>query len=276
MSDLNPHYFGRGRLHFCAPLTADGLVDQAAAAWAGSNWPQVLPTSPDRPFVMPPARFLGNVRAFNLAPVVRELNVPEWDPEDDVVDQVGGSITLLAQGARNMSDALRAQVRQSAGVAMIERAFTAGASVAAESLLATTETIDLQQPIEVLPSWTTWERGIHWEPSPMGIRLLRGFAGPGGSSIQLKYFSEGEAYWLEAFERRSVTVGLVYDGVNRHDMTPVRVDGYRARIKPGEDFSVISEATGEVRISFRLAPIQPTGWPRPRWYRLMRGRASHG
>lgn len=278
MSDLHPHYFGRGRLHFCAPLTDDGLVDQAAAAGWGSNWPNVLATGPAAPLRMPPGRFLGNVRSYSLQPLTRELNVPEWDDDSAVVDGVAGSITMLAQGARSLADAMRAVVRQSPGVQRTETFYTSGAAVPAEAILPTTEVIDVRQAVQILPSWpeARWVEGVHWERDPTGVRLLRGFAGPEGSTVEVKYFSEGEAFWLEAFERPRVTVGLIYAGVNRHDMTPVRVDGYRARISPGEDFQVISEATGEVRISFRLAGIQPAGWTRPRWYRRMHGRASHG
>lgn len=270
-----PHYFGRGRLHFGAPLNAVGAVDASDDASWGANWPAVAPALGGM-LVMSPGRFVGNARSLTLTPVIERLNVPAYDSGDsDVVQEINGSIVLMAHGARNLGDLMRSLPHQSAGNTRVDRVSTGAASLDAESMLFTAEVIDLTQPVTVTPSWTDWDEGVHWERSALGVRLLQGMSGPAGSHVDVQYVTEGDAYWLEAFERSRVTVGIVFAGVNLFDGKPARVDCYRAEIRPDEDFEVISQAAGEIRLSFRLQPVRPFAPKRPRWFRIMRGSTAH-
>ncbi|WP_422096992.1 hypothetical protein [Variovorax sp.] len=275
----NPHYFGRGRLHFGAPLSSAGLVDVGDDATWGTNWPDQADAALLSGGLLrtPPGRFAGNAKALTLTPTLEQLNVPDLGETDDsdIIQDVMGSIVLLAHGARNLADVLRAAARQSTGAARTDTVATGGASLDAQSMLFTAEVIDTTLAVAVTPSWTTWQEDVHWQRDPMGVRLLQGVSGPAGSSVQIEYFTEGEAYWLEAFERPRVHMSIVYAGVNLADRTPVRVDCYRAQIRPAEDFAVISESTGEIRISFRLQPVRPPALARPRWFRVMRGNTAH-
>jgi len=276
-----PHYFGRGRVHFTAPLSSTGAVDTSADASWGSNWPAAPALPSSGILTMPPGRFIGNSKTLTLTPQVQELNVPDYTADGNgedayLIEGVAGNLVVLAHGARNLADALYTLVRQSAGAALQETLYVADAQVPQGAMLFSREVLDVQQPVSVVPSWGAWAEGIHWERDPLGIRVLQGFAAPANATISLGYTSEGEAYWVEAFQRPRVTLGLVFAGVNRHTNAPTRVDCYRAVIKPMEDFQVIREATGEIRFSFRLRPVRPPMQSSPKWFRLMNGRAAHG
>lgn len=267
-------------MHFCAPLASDGAIDATEAAGWGANWP-TTPALVNNVLQMPPGRFVGNVRELSITSQFDELNVPDYtdrgEGEDaDVIQAVTGTIALYGHCAGNLADYLRGVARQSTGAVRAETIHTGGASLPADTLLPSGEIIDTGKAIAVTPSWADWAEGIQWVREATGIRLLQGVAGPAGSSITLSYTTEGEAYWVEAFERPRVHIGLVYAGVNKFDGTPARVDCYRAQLRPQEDFAVINSAAGELRLSFRLQPVRPVAQPRARWFRMMRGRQANG
>lgn len=273
--DRNPHYFGRGRAHFGAPLTYTGQVNATAygAGW-GSNWSNF--PAPAGVLRMPPGRFLGNAKDMVLRPLVEAANVPQQAAPDhpgaaDIVQGVEGSITLYGHGARNLVDALRGALTEQVGGARTQAVATSGASIQADSMLFTDTAIDLTQPVTVAPTWATWQEGVHWVAEPFGIRLLQGFAGPIGSSIVLAYRADGGTAQVEALAQPVVEACLVYVGVNRHDDKPVRCDAYRVRLELTEGLGLITEATGEIRLALQLHPVLPPGADRLRWYRIFRG-----
>lgn len=273
--DRNPHYFGRGRVHFGAPLTYTGQVNATAygARW-GANWPAFPP--PAGVLRMPPGRFLGNAKDMVLRPVTEPANVPQWAaPEHpsagDIVQGVEGTLTLYGHGASNLVDVLRGSLTQHVGGARTQSVATGGASVEADAMLFTDTAIDLTQPVTVAPSWATWTEGVHFIPEAFGIRLLKGFAGPVNSSIEIAYTADGGGAEVEALAQPVVETSMVYVGVNRHDSKAVRCDAYRVRLQLLEGVGMITEATGEIRLALELQPVLPAGAERLRWYRIFRG-----
>jgi hypothetical protein len=278
--DRNPCYFGRGRVHFGAPLTYAGEVNATAygAGW-GANWGDF--PAPAGTLRMPPGRFMGNAKDLMLRPLLDAANVPQWAAPDhqgagDIVQGVEGTLTLYGHGARNLVDVLRGALAQQTGGAHTQTVATSGASIEADAMLFTDTAIDLTQPVTVAPTWATWTEGVHWVAGPFGIRLLQGFAGPVGSSIMLAYTTDGGGSVIEALAQPVVETSLVYVGVNRHDEKPVRCDAYRVRMNLTEGVGFITEATGELRLALQLQPVLPAGAERLRWHRIFQGDTPNG
>lgn len=267
----NPHYFGRGRVHFTAPLRPDGAVNtQAYGGRWGDNWAS-LPATPGV-LRLPPGRFVGNARGLTVLPQVERANVSDWDTRDSVIVQgVEATLTLYGHGAQNLADALHALRTQVAGSPLTEQFATSRASVEAGSMIFTRHLADLEQPFTVTPSWTTWTEGVHWEREAFGLRLLAGFSGPVGSTLAVSYTPEGGADTLEVLGNTGIELGLVYAGVNRADGAPVRLDCYRATPLLGDGMQAISEAAGTVALKFNLRPVLPAPAGPARWCRLLRG-----
>lgn len=267
----NPCYFGRGKVHFTAPLRPDGAVNmQAYGGRWGDNWASV----PATPGVLrlPPGRFVGNARGLTVLPQVERANVSDWDTRDNVIVQgVEASLTLYGHGAQNLADALHALRTQVAGSPLTEQFATSRASVEAGSMIFTRHLVDLAQPFSVTPSWTVWTEGVHWEREAFGVRLLSGFSGPVGSTLAVGYTPEGGADTLEALGSTGIELGLVYAGVNRATGQPVRLDCYRAQPLLSEGVQAISETAGAVTLKFNLRPVRPSTATRASWYRVLRG-----
>lgn len=278
--DRNPCYFGRGRVHFGAPLTYTGEVNTTAygAGW-GSNWSDF--PAPAGVLRMPPGRFLGNAKDMVLRPVTEPANVPQQaDPGHagaaDIVQGVEGGLTLYGHGARNLVDALRGLLTEHVGGARVQRVATSGAIIEADAMLFTDAPIDLTKTVTVTPTWTAWQKNVHWTAEPFGIRLLQGFAGPVDSSIRIGYTADGGGSIVEALAQPVVETSLVYVGVNRHDDKPVRCDAYRVRLQLTEGMGLITDATGEIRLALQLHPVLPAGANRLRWYRIFQGDTPNG
>jgi len=270
----NPHYFGRGKVHFTAPLRADGSVNLTAygARW-GDNW-AVLPNPPGV-LRMPPGRFVGNARGLVITPETTRLNTSAWDSRPNIiVNNVTAALSLYGHGAQNLADALHASRGQVASSTISEQFACSRAGVEAGSMIFVRHTVDVRQPVTVSPSWATWTEGVEFQREPFGVRMLQGWSGPVGATLAIAYVPEGSADSLEALQTPGLELGLVYTGINRADGAPVRMDCYRAQPQLDGGISPISEQAGAVNLKFVLKPVQPTPATAPRWYRVLRGNYS--
>lgn len=269
----NPAFFGRGAVHFTAPLRPDGGVNTTAysARW-GDNW-DAMPPVPAGVLRMPPGRFVGNARGLVITPDVTRLATSAWDARSNlVVNSVSAAVSLYGHGAQNLADALHARRTQVAGAAISEPFGCSRASVEAGAMFFVRHTVDLNQPVTVSPSWAAWTEGVEWEREAFGIRLRQGFSGPVGASLTIGYVPEGSAESLEAFQVPQLELGLVYVGLNRADNGPVRLDCYRAQPVLDGGMTPISEQVGEVTLKFNLRPVLPASSGQSvRWYRMARG-----
>ena len=267
----NPHYYGRGRVQFTAPLKVDGTVNPLGygARW-GNNW-SALPATPGD-LLMPPGRFVGNAKGLEILPQVERANVSAWDAGSSLIVQgVEASLTLHGHGAQNLADALHAVRSQAVASARTDRFATGRASVEAGSMIFTRHLVDMDLPVTVAPSWADWTEGVEWVREAFGVRLLCGFSSPVGSTLAVSYTPEGGAESLEALTSTGIELGLVYTGTNRADGSAVRLDCYRATPLLNDALRPISESAGAVTLKFQLKPVLALPDTRPRWYRVLRG-----
>ncbi len=267
LEEHNPHYLGRGEVHFTAPLLPGGGVNMAAygARW-GANWP-----AQSSELRLPPGRFVGNARALTITPSVRRLRTSPWDTRDNlVVDAVTASLVLHGHGVRNLADALHAARTRPDSHQASQTIYTGRASVEAGCMLFTRHLIDLGQPVVVEPSWAEWQEDVHWRRTPHGILVLMGFSGPIGSQIQIRYAPEGSVESLDALTAPGIELGISYAGTNVVDGKPVRLDAWRCRPVLDGGFSPLNESINTITLNFTIQPVRPsadvTGW-----YRVLRG-----
>jgi hypothetical protein len=273
----NPHYYGRGKLHVGAPLRADGTQAvegseplQAGAAPSGGSEPREAGSV--GALLLPPGRFVGNAHAFSVVPTATRLATSAWDSRDNtIVQSVEATVTLYGHGGANLALALQALRSRPASWPVTEHHAVSRASMEAGSMVFVRSLIDVQQPVTVTPSWTTWTEGVEWAREAFGIRLLCGFAGPVGGTIDIRYTPEGGAEALETFGADGAELGIVYTGVNQADNCPVRLDVYRAAPVLDGGVQPISESAGTLTLKFALRPVRTLPDNKPAWFRLLRG-----
>ena len=266
----HPGYFGRGKVQFTAPLQVDGTVNPRGYGlrW-GDNW-SALPATPGE-LRMPPGRFVGNAKGLELLPQVERANVSGWNTNSSLIVQgVEASLTLYGHGAQNLADALHGLRSQAVAAPRSELVATGRASIEAGSMIFTRYLVDADQPLVVSATWMAWAEGVHWTREAFGIRLLRGFSGPAGSSVSVTYTPEGAgAESIEALMAEPQELGIVYAGVNSADGSAVRLDCYRATPLLGDPLRPISEDAGTVTLKFQLKPVLALPDMRSRWYRAL-------
>ena len=267
----NPHYLGRGAVHFTAPLLPCGGVNMSAygARW-GTNWPEscVLPGELN----LPPGRFVGNARTLGITPSVRRLVTSPWDTRSNlIVDGISASLVLHGHGAQSLADALHSVRSQPGSTQRAETIPTGRASIETGCMLFTRHLVDLQQPVQVKPSWTDWQEGAHWERSAHGIQIRVGFSGPVGSSIQIRYTPEGSVDNLDAMAAPGTEFGLSYAGINRIDGKPMRIDIWRCRPVLDGGLSPLTESFGSITLNLSILPVHATATAKTSWYRVQRG-----
>lgn len=266
-------YFGRGRVYFTQPLTANGGVSNVEYnGRAGTNWPDAA--APQAALRMPPGRFVGNARGLIIAPRVQPLDVPDYadgDHPDYIVQGVDISLEMLRAGAANLADAFPGSRSVIAGRQVVETIAASQASVRTDDMLYVSTAIDLTKPVTVQPSWADWNAGADYELEAYGVRMLHGYAGPFGASITITYTMEGGADEMEGLSIRSRSVGIVYVGVNLVTMRPARADLYRVDLQPAERWEPISQQMAVLSMSGTLRPVRGATRGRPRWFRTMNG-----
>lgn len=245
----NPAYFGRGRVHFGAPMR---------------------PTEPAGVDVLAPGRFVGNARTLSVEPSYSVLDTLAWDTRSNLVLQgMTARVELYGHGGENLSAALNGVRIQSVGAPHVEALQVGRLTLPADSMLYARRMIDLTRPVHVTPSWGSWSEGVHWERTPFGIRLLAGFSGPVSGSITLAYTSAGGAEQIDAATIQAGELSIVYTGVNRADGSAVRVDCYRCRPASDGAMAVVSEAAGIIALSLNILPVRVVPGL-TRWYRSTR------
>lgn len=272
----NAYYFGRGRVYLTPPLTAAGGVSNTGyGGRAGTNW-GTIPLRPGS-VRMPPGRFAGNVSAFGLAIQADPLQVPDFltTEENDfapyIVRSVDIGMSMFIHSAANLADHLAGLRTSAVGHDVTETIAASQATVAAGGMLYVDHAVDLTRPVTVTPSWTTWTAGVDYEPEEYGLRMLHGYAGPVGATIQVQYTKEGGASEIEALQLPRLECGLVYVGVNLLTGRPARVDCYRVALKPAEAFAPLNEQINKLPIAGALKAVRPSGTSRARWFRIMNG-----
>jgi len=245
----NPHYYGRGRVHFGAPM---------------------LPYAADGVDLLPPGRFVGNVRTFTITPDLEPVRTLAWDTRSNLVlRSITARLELYGHGGDNLAMALAGTHVQAVGTAQRDVIRIDRVSLPAESMLFTSAFMDVNWPVEVRPSWTDWSEGTHWERAACGIRLMQGASGPSGGTIEIRYTSVGGALHVEGSSTHACEISIGYVGINRTDQAQVRVDCYRCRPALDGEISVISSEVGILAISLNILPVQ-TAPGVTRWYRSMR------
>ncbi|WP_343590119.1 hypothetical protein [Paracidovorax wautersii] len=267
----NPHFLGRGEVHFSAPLLPSGSVNMAGygARW-GTNWPaNGVPSSGLR---LPPGRPVGNARSLALQPAVRRLATSAWDTRPNlVVDAVEATVQLYGHGAANLADALHATRTQASSQTTTDTIHTGRANLEAGCTLFTRHLVDTLQPVTVTPSWTTWAEGHDWERGAFGVRLLHGLAGPVGSSVSIGYHPEGSAQELDAMRLAGLELGVTWIGRNAVDGRPMRVELFRAQPVLDGALQPLGESAGAINIKFNLLPVRGAASQPTSWYRVTRG-----
>ncbi|RZS86072.1 hypothetical protein [Pigmentiphaga kullae] len=263
-------HVGRGRVHFTAPLLPNGAVD-ATGGSVGNNWP----TEPATPgLAMPPGRFIGNAGGLTITQQVQMPRVAAYPRPGQrrggpIVLSTAATLTLYGLGAANLADCLGGTWSESVGRDISDRLYVGNAPVIRESMLFSSEPIDLAQPVVVEPSWTTWVEGEHWERAAFGVRMLRGFSAPYGTHVDIRYRSASGTDIIEGHAAPGRYVGIVYHGVNAITQRPVRVDAYRTQIQPTQSLDVIADSISAVALNINIEPVLPPLSVRPRWYRTM-------
>jgi hypothetical protein len=267
----NAHYLGRGRVYFTPPLLPSGGVNtQAYGRIWGTNWPP-SPDVPGQPR-MPLGRYVGNARGLAVTPTLRRLTTSAWDARGNaLVESVSASLTLYGHGAANLADALHGMRSQHAAAPMTEQIRTSGASIEAGGMLFVRHLVDIEQPMSVVPSWTTWTEGVHWRREAFGAELLAGVAGPIGSSVAITYTPEGSAESIDALVNVGLEVGVVYTGVNVVDGRMTRLELYRARPALDGAMGVLGDGIGSVALNFSIQPVRIREDRPVEWYRITRG-----
>lgn len=245
----NPAYFGRGRVHFGAPLQP------------------FEPLGVDR---LAPGRFIGNARTLTIEPQVSTLDTSALDVRSNLVlHGISARLELYGHGGDNLSAALTGTRVQGVGATRNETVDVGRLSLPADAMLYTRHMVDPTRPILVSPSWTSWAEGVHWERTAFGIRLLAGFNGPFAGAIALQYTSAGGTDEVEAATAQASEVSVIYIGVNRADGAAVRVECYRGRPALDGGISVISDAAGVIALSINILPVRVAPGTN-RWYRTTR------
>lgn len=245
----NPAYFGRGRVRFGAPMR---------------------PLEPDGVDHLAPGRFLGNAKTLAIEPQLTAVDTSAWDDRSNLVlHGMTARLELYGHGGDNLSAALSGARVQSVGTTLNETVHVGHLSLPADSMLYTRHMIDATRPISVVPSWTSWVEGVHWERCAFGVRLMAGFSGPVSGSIDLAYTCAGGAEEVSAATVQAAELSLVYSGWNRADGTAMRLECYRCRSALDGGLSVISEAAGLIALSINILPVRIAPGV-TRWYRTMR------
>ncbi|WP_238913810.1 hypothetical protein [Achromobacter insolitus] len=245
----NPCYFGRGRVHFGAPLQ---------------------PMEPDGVDRLPPGRFIGNARTFSIEPQVDALETTAWDTRSNlVVRGIAGRLELYGHGGANLAAVLNGTHIEAVGLAREDVVPTSRLSLPADSMLFTQRMIDPTRDVRVRPSWISWTEGVHWARESYGVRLLAGFSAPSGSSISLEYTSAGGAQEISGAATPASELSVVYTGINRADGAATRVEAYRCRPALDGGISVISDGAGVLVLSLNILPVRVSVGT-TRWYRAMR------
>lgn len=264
----SPHYFGRGTVQLCAPLTATGAVNPTGygARW-GDNWPDVPGTPGELP--RPAGRFVGNARGLTFQARTERAKTSAWDTGPSLVIQgVQATLTLYGHGGDNLADALSGERSQAVAFPTTDTLATGRANLHAGDMLFTRHLVDTAFAVTVSPSWATWTEGVEWQREAFGARLLVGVSGPIGSTITIGYTPEGGADQVDALRKPGVELGIVYTGINRTDGSACRVDAFRARPTPEGGLSPISEEFGTLTLTFDVLPVYLGA---THWYRVQRG-----
>lgn len=269
-------YFGRGRVYFTQPLTANGGVSNIAyGGRAGTNWPAAA--TPLASLRMPPGRFIGNAKGLEITPRLQPLDVPDFadlDGDPYIVQEVGIGLTMLRAGGANIADALSGTRSAAHGQQVTETIAASQAGVLTGDMIYVRHAIDLSKPVTVQPSWTNWATGVDFEPEAYGVRMLHGYSGPFNATIDITYTKEGGAEEIDGLSIKSRHVGIVYIGVNLMNGRPARVDCYRASLQPSDKYAPISEQVNEQQLSGVLKAVRSTGQARPHWFRIMNGASN--
>lgn len=249
-------------------------------------WGESWGDSNATPMQMGPGRFVGNSRQLDITPsfqTYRDVDRTGLGGASCVADELDAlnlTMSLSCFSGMNLRAALFGDSCTTGAAQSIscEVLPLQGACLPCDSVLMFSQPlVDQYAPMAVTVMTETQSNtlveGEDYERTAFGIRLLRPITGEAGSYINVSYTSIGSTESVEAFTRSSTEVGLIFEGVNKVDNSPIVAQIYRLRLSAAESFSLITEGLGELRLSGELLPIRAPK-NKSRYFRVLRAPAE--
>ncbi|MGV0954580.1 MAG: hypothetical protein ACOYBR_09735 [Fluviibacter sp.] len=189
---------------------------------------------------------------------------------------IGVRINLLCHGSDNLALALfGGACRTGDAVAVVNELLPIRGTTlrAGDSIFFGSPMVDQVAPISVqvdAPSGaSTWIEGVDFVRTYVGARMLRDKSIDALSSVRVGYTTLAGAEQVEAMTRTATEVGVVFEGINKFDNSPVVAQLYRLRINASDGINLINDQPGELNVSGSLLPVcAPDG--KSRFFRVLR------